>query len=1697
MLKNTSVARTRPRWQILSALAVAFGALFAGTPGRADAQLNCPCSIWPGTAVPGVANDPETGSVEVGVRFRSDVDGFITALRFYKGPLNAGIHTGSLWTNTGTLLGRVTFTNETPSGWQQADLPTPVAITANTIYVASYLAPVGRYSINQNYFTTAVDNPPLHAIANSESPNGRYRYTATSAFPNSTFRSSNYWVDVVFNTTSSDSTPPTVATTSPANAATGVAAGANILATFSEPMNPAGITTTTFELRDQSGVLVPAAVSYNAATMVATLNPTANLPAGLNFTATVRGGPAGVKDAAGNPMAADFVWFFKRGGTDATPPSVTGFTPAAGATGVATSTPVTATFAEAMNPTTITATTFTLTGQEGVVPASVTYDAPTKRAILTANASLLAGVTYVARVVSGGAGVKDLAGLALTADVTWSFTVGGTDTTPPTVASFTPPNGATDVSRATTVTATFSEPMNGSTIDGARFMLAGPGGNQVPASVAYNATTRTATLTPSNQLGGAASYTATVVGGPNGVTDLAGNALAANTTWSFTAAAAPQPPEGCPCTLFAATDTPTVPSDAETVAIEVGVKFSSTFDGSISGIRFYKGPLNTGTHVGRLWTTTGTLLASVTFTNETASGWQQANFATPVAITANTTYVASYQASGGRYSTTENYFTVGVSRGPLQAPANAVTPNGVYVYGPGAFPTNSFAATNYWVDVVYNPTAAPDTTPPTITAVTPPEATSNVSVTTSVTATFSEPMDPATVGPGTVELRGPSNVLVPGAVSYDAIGRVATLTPTSALATATTYVATVRGGSTDPRVKDVAGNALAASFSWSFTTSDTGPPGTCPCTIWTPTTTPAVAGFNDPAAIELGVKFRSDQNGFITGVRFYKAATNTGTHVGKLWSITGVLLGSVTFANETPSGWQQADFATPIQISANTTYVASYHTTVGFYSVDSAYFASTGADRAPLHALSSPAAGGNGVFQYGPGGFPTQSFNATNYSVDVVFNTNVTLPPDTTPPSVTAVKPSPGAGAIAPAVDVIVTFSEAMDPATISTGSIELRGPGNTLVPGSVSYDAVSRSATLNPSGALADSTAYTLTVRGGGTDPRVKDLSGNVLAANFTSSFTTATNTQPPPLGQGPGGPILVITTPQNKFSTYYSEILYAEGLNLFAVADASAITSAGLTGFDVIILGEMPLTPTQVTTLTDWVNSGGNLIAMRPDKQLSPLLGLADTNTTLSEAYLLVDTSAPPGQGIVGQTMQFHGTADRYTLDGATAVATLFSSPTAATTHPAVTLRSIGTLGGHAAAFTYDLAKSVVYTRQGNLAWETEERDGFSPIRSDDLFFGAASSDPQPDWVNLNKVAIPQADEQQRLLANLIGVMTSTRRPLPRFWYLPRGLKAVVVMTGDDHANGGTAGRFEQYLSISPPGCNVDQWECVRGTSYIYVSSAMTDTLAARYHALGFEIGLHVLTGCADWTPSSLASFYTDQLAEFRAAYPSIPAPTTNRTHCIVWSDWSTQAQVEFNNNIGLDTNYYYWPQSWVASQAGFFTGSGMPMRFAALDGTLIDVYQATSQMTDESGQPFPATVNTLLDRALGPEGYYGVFTANMHTDFVDSPGSDAIVASAQARGVPIVAARQMLEWLDGRNGSSFTSLTWNGVALGFSIDVAIGANGLQAMVPAQFAGRVLTGLSLDGASVNVTLRTIKGVQWATFAAAPGTYQATYASP
>jgi hypothetical protein len=950
----------------------------AGNPLAADTAASFltpaqaaigPASIWSTSALPSVADGADSKAIEVGTKFTADVNGFITGLRFYKSAKNTGTHIAHLWTSTGQLIATGTFVNESASGWQQLNFASPVAISAGTTYIASYFAPNGHYSADPNSFASPLNSGSLHVAAGG----GVYQYGKAGVFPTLAYQNSNYWVDVVFQATAPlDSAPPTVVSFSPAGSSQDIGVNSSASVKFSEAIDPTSITAATVRLIDSGNNYVPASLSYNAATLMATITPTSPLAFSTTYTIVVTGGAFGVKDVAGNPIAQTV----------------------------------------------------------GSLFTTVAAPAP--------------------------------------------------DLIPPTVTSVNPPNGSTNISTGASFTVTFSEGLNAATVDANSVLLLKNATNRVNATLLYDAATRTVTITPLAPLENATNYTIYIHGGASGVTDLSGNTIVSDFTSSFTTVAAPISSSIWPNTI-----SPVTADGNDSNAIEVGVKFTSDSNGYITGLRFYKSAKNTGTHIAHLWTSTGQLIATGTFSNETASGWQQVNFATPVAITAGVTYIASYFAPKGHYAADLNGLASPLNSGPIHVAAGG----GVYQYGKtSVFPSLTYQNTNYWVDVVLSTTPQADTTPPTVASTSPANGATNIATTSPVTVFFSEVMDTTTIINSTVKLLD-GNSLVAANVAYNAGNKSVTITPLSALTNSKTYTISVLGGI--PGVKDAAGNPLVQTFSSTFTTAaavpaDTTPPtvssvspvnGTMdvptstsitvafseslnaatvtsstikllngstsvaatvtynatdktatitptsmlansttysisilsggsgirdvagnalaqtfsstfttvvaapvPTTIWPATTKPSTADSKDPGSSELGMTFTADVNGYITGVRFYKSAGNTGTHIANLWTSTGQLLATATFTNETASGWQQVNFATPVAIAAGTAYVVSYYSPNGHFSVDRNYFA-TPTDSGHLHVGI-----GGGVYQYGSSSaFPTQSYQNSNYWVDVLF----------------------------------------------------------------------------------------------------------------------------------------------------------------------------------------------------------------------------------------------------------------------------------------------------------------------------------------------------------------------------------------------------------------------------------------------------------------------------------------------------------------------------------------------------------------------------------------------------------------------------------------------------------------------------------------------------------------------------------------
>jgi hypothetical protein len=176
---------------------------------------NCPCTIFPPDAPPVGSTGNDGFGVELGVRFRPYVDGYVTGVRFWKDAMDLGVHTAHLWSSNGDLLAEATFTSETQSGWQEVVFPTAVPVAqGNGHYVASYHSSAGWYSTTLSHFVNATVNPPLRALADGEDgANGLYSYTETGAFPTQSYLASNYWVDVVFHTTAMVDAPGPVGRT--------------------------------------------------------------------------------------------------------------------------------------------------------------------------------------------------------------------------------------------------------------------------------------------------------------------------------------------------------------------------------------------------------------------------------------------------------------------------------------------------------------------------------------------------------------------------------------------------------------------------------------------------------------------------------------------------------------------------------------------------------------------------------------------------------------------------------------------------------------------------------------------------------------------------------------------------------------------------------------------------------------------------------------------------------------------------------------------------------------------------------------------------------------------------------------------------------------------------------------------------------------------------------------------------------------------------------------------------------------------------------------------------------------------------------------------------------------------------------------------------------------------------------------------
>ncbi|HMJ36868.1 MAG TPA: Ig-like domain-containing protein [Baekduia sp.] len=863
-------------------------------------------------------------------------------------------------------------------------------------------------------------------------------------------------------------TPPAVTSTTPASAATGVVTDRMITAAFDRRLTASTVTTSSVAVAPTGGgANVAAAVSYDDATRTVQLTPSVRLDESKSYTVTIG---TSVQAGDGTPMAAAKTWSFSTG----TNLKVTTKTPAPLGTGLSPATPVRAVFSRAADAATVTSANVKLLDpSSNPVPATVAYDGTTRTATLTPSAPLSLMTTYTA-IVTNAVRAADGAPIDGT---TWTFSTAASPPPAPAVTGISPAAGSSSATNSATIRASFDVAIDPATVTARSFTLTPTGGGTpVAATVIHDPALNRAVLTPLAPLATATGYTATV---STAVRSTTGAPLPADVTWSFTTA-------NCPCSLMSAL-TPTqtgIPvrdgrGGSGPWTYELGTRLTVASTTTLTALKFYKDAKETGTHIGRVWNSAGTQLTSVTFQNESGSGWQRQALTTPLTLSPGLVYTLSVGLNS-YFVNAKSGLAQPLNSGPATTMADGN--NGAYNTTAGQFPNQSWNSTNYFVDGVFKLPLAPARTPA-VTTRTPTDGATGVARDAKVTATFNYPLNPSTVNGSTVTLKdgattvaatrayndetqtvtlaptspldigttytvmlstaissdddtpmaapvtwsfttvpptppvatgtspssGAANISVyepvtatfdqamdastittttfmlapagggspvAASVSYNATTRTATLTPNAPLSGSTAYTATVTTGARSSR-----NLALTAPVSWGLTTS------ACPCRLFSTSDAPSSRGLSTangrpggPWSLELGVKIEVTQTARLSAIRFWRDPAETGTHVGRIWTTSGTLLGSVTFSGETASGWQQQALSTPLRLTPGQKYVVS----VGY----NASFGMTGnsvlRNGIVTGPLKSVVDNSNGVYADAAGTFPTQSWYWGNYFVDAV-----------------------------------------------------------------------------------------------------------------------------------------------------------------------------------------------------------------------------------------------------------------------------------------------------------------------------------------------------------------------------------------------------------------------------------------------------------------------------------------------------------------------------------------------------------------------------------------------------------------------------------------------------------------------------------------------------------------------------------------
>lgn len=946
---------------------------------------DCPCGLFSDSLVPEVPAVSEDVPLSLGTRFSSAVDGTLTGLEFYRSIGESGPHTGWLYSSSGEQLAEVKFEDDSVTGWQFAQFDAPVKIRANTEYVAAYRSN-GTYPVTPAGLADPLQVGPLRTSASA----GHYSYS--TQFPGIQI-SNNYLVDVRFEPASQ---PVTVLERQPEAGASDVALDATVSARFSQSLQSGA----TLELSTPTGAIT-GSVQASSDGKTLSFTPQEPLPPATVITVSPRNivgvdtgaaqiepwtfrtseGIEGLRSFLGQQQPAELdpgdnaaVEVGMRMSTEQNI-EVRALRYYQGPRGSGTHTATvwdpsgrrlaSVTFAAAASQGWQTAYLDTPLQMAGGAEFIVSYHAPNGGYVHTPQ-DFLEGKTDGVLSLQGQNGVFAYGPSSAPTNpghgsnyfVDLLYTLGGDGSghgPSPSPQPSDPPQGqvrvtgqspqaeATNVPSTTSITMTFSETLH----EGAILEVSSPAG-PVAGALRTEQDGKQLSFAPSAPLPADTVITVaprSIVGSASGATDIA--------SWSFrTAPADPANPGACPCGLYPSNEVPAVPAIEDGLPVTLGTSFSSAVPGELTGLKFYRSPGESGTNQGWLYSVAGEVLGEVQFSDPGVPGWQHATFSSPIMIQADTEYVVAYR-SNRVYPVTPGGLGPALEVGPLRTAPNA----GRYTYGQG-FPSTG-TSTSYLVDVSFQP--ADDWLE--VTSRTPADGAADVPLDTAIQISFNGSLSAGAslkVWQGETEL--------PGTVQLEDDGTTLAFLPEAPMPPSSLITVSPRD------IKGTTGSTTSVP-SWSFRTVS----GNQEVRSLLQNAQPQNLDPGDDAPVELGVRLRANQDLEVLALRYYQGPLGTGARTGTLWDSSGKILARTDFKAAAEEGWQVSYLDVPLTIRQGTDFTVSYRAPRGGYVFTTGGFAD-GLDSGPL-SLQGP----NGVFAYGAPVMPTESWNDSNYFVDLLF----------------------------------------------------------------------------------------------------------------------------------------------------------------------------------------------------------------------------------------------------------------------------------------------------------------------------------------------------------------------------------------------------------------------------------------------------------------------------------------------------------------------------------------------------------------------------------------------------------------------------------------------------------------------------------------------------------------------------------------